>query len=66
MTTRAAEADNSFRREIRTSFWSRAWQNHAPGYLLLLPWFIGLLAVGPVLGHASWHAYRAAVDGEPG
>ena len=34
--------------------------------LALLPWFAGLLAVGPVLGHASWHAYRAAVDGETG
>ena len=32
--------------------------------LALLPWFIGLLAVGPVLGHATWHAYRAAVGGE--
>lgn len=29
--------------------------------LALLPWFFGLLVVGPVLGHASWHAYRAAV-----
>ena len=29
--------------------------------LALLPWFAGLLIVGPVLGHASWHAYRAAV-----
>ena len=28
----------------------------------LLPWFTGLLVVGPVLGHASWHAYRAAVE----
>ena len=27
----------------------------------MLPWFAGLLIVGPVLGHASWHAYRAAV-----
>jgi uncharacterized membrane protein len=27
----------------------------------LLPWFLGLLVVAPVLGHASWHAYRAAV-----
>ena len=27
----------------------------------LLPWFAGLLVVGPVVGHASWHAYRAAV-----
>lgn len=29
--------------------------------LALLPWFLGLFVVGPVLGHASWHAYRAAV-----
>ena len=29
--------------------------------LAMLPWFAGLLVLGPVLGHASWHAYRAAV-----
>jgi uncharacterized membrane protein len=29
--------------------------------LSMLPWFAGLLVTGPVLGHASWHAYRAAV-----
>jgi uncharacterized membrane protein len=28
---------------------------------LLLPWGIGLLVVGPLLGHASWHAYRGTV-----
>ncbi|HUG26438.1 DUF2189 domain-containing protein [Piscinibacter sp.] len=33
--------------------------------LALLPGFIGLLAVGPVLGHATWHAYRAAVEEAP-
>jgi uncharacterized membrane protein len=27
----------------------------------MLPWFLGLLVVAPVLGHASWHAYRAAL-----
>lgn len=27
----------------------------------MLPWFAGLLVVAPVLGHASWHAYREAV-----
>jgi uncharacterized membrane protein len=32
--------------------------------LALLPWFVGLLVVGPVIGHASWHAYRATVGGE--
>jgi uncharacterized membrane protein len=31
--------------------------------LAMLPWFTGLFVVGPVLGHASWHAYRAAVAG---
>jgi uncharacterized membrane protein len=30
-------------------------------FLALLPWFAGLMVVGPVLGHASWHAYREAV-----
>ena len=29
--------------------------------LALLPWFAGLLVAGPVIGHASWHAYREAV-----
>ncbi len=29
--------------------------------LALLPGFAGLLVVGPVVGHASWHAYRNAV-----
>lgn len=29
---------------------------------LLLPWGLGLLISGPLLGHASWHAYRGAVD----
>lgn len=27
----------------------------------LLPWFLGLLAVLPVLGHATWHLYRRAL-----
>ena len=30
----------------------------------MLPGFLGLLVVGPVIGHASWHAYRAAVAPE--
>jgi multiple sugar transport system permease protein len=36
---------------VGTSFWSRAWQNHAPGYLFLLPWFIGFfgLTIGPII-----------------
>jgi uncharacterized membrane protein len=28
--------------------------------LAMLPGFMGLLVAAPVLGHASWHAYRAA------
>jgi len=27
----------------------------------LLPWGLGLLLIGPWLGHASWHAYRGSV-----
>jgi uncharacterized membrane protein len=30
----------------------------------MLPWFAGLIVAGPVIGHASWHAYRAAVARE--
>ncbi|MEM7643895.1 MAG: DUF2189 domain-containing protein [Pseudomonadota bacterium] len=29
--------------------------------LAMAPWFLGLLVVLPVLGHASWHLYRRAV-----
>ena len=28
---------------------------------LFLPWAIGIVVAGPLLGHASWHAYRGAV-----
>lgn len=50
MAVNAAEAaphDAAF----SNSIWSRAWQNHAPGYLFLLPWFIGFfgLTVGPII-----------------
>ncbi|WP_101050354.1 DUF2189 domain-containing protein [Macromonas nakdongensis] len=27
----------------------------------MLPWFLGLFVAGPVLGHATWHAYRGIV-----
>lgn len=30
--------------------------------LALWPWALGLWLVGPWLGHASWHAYRGAVE----
>ncbi len=29
--------------------------------LALLTWGVGFLIIGPLLGHASWHAYRGAV-----
>ena len=29
--------------------------------LALVPWGMGLLLIGPWLGHASWHAYRGSV-----
>jgi uncharacterized membrane protein len=29
--------------------------------LALLPWGLGLIVAGPLLGHASWHAYRGSV-----
>ena len=32
--------------------------------LAMLPWFLGLLFIGPIVGHASWHAYRATVIDE--
>jgi uncharacterized membrane protein len=31
------------------------------GVSVLLPMAVGLVVVGPLLGHASWHAYREAV-----
>lgn len=30
-------------------------------FLALLPWFLGLVVVLPVLGHATWHVYRRAL-----
>ena len=29
--------------------------------MALIPWGLGLLVIGPWLGHASWHAYRGSV-----
>lgn len=31
-------------------------------FLAMLPWFLGLFLVLPVLGHASWHLYRRALQ----
>ncbi len=32
--------------------------------LALWPWALGIVVVGPWLGHASWHAYRGTVEWE--
>jgi uncharacterized membrane protein len=32
----------------------------------LWPWGLGIILVGPWLGHASWHAYRGSVEWEEG
>ena len=32
--------------------------------LALLTWGAGFVVIGPLLGHASWHAYRGAVRGQ--
>lgn len=32
--------------------------------LALVPWALGIIVVGPWLGHASWHAYRGTVQWE--
>jgi uncharacterized membrane protein len=29
--------------------------------IALVPWFLGLFVVLPVLGHATWHLYRRAL-----
>src|SRR5690606_6927341 len=51
MTVHAIETQVPAGRVAGTSIWSRAWQNHAPGYLFLLPWFIGFfgLTLGPII-----------------
>jgi len=33
--------------------------------LAMLPVFLGLLVVGPVIGHATWHAYRHILPAQP-
>ena len=51
MTARLAEGAAPGGRAATGSIWSRAWSNHAPGYMFLVPWFIGFfgLTIGPIL-----------------
>jgi uncharacterized membrane protein len=32
--------------------------------LAMLPYFLGLIVLGPVVGHATWHAYRSVMPHE--
>jgi uncharacterized membrane protein len=32
------------------------------GVSFAMPWGVGLLLIGPLLGHGSWYAYRGAVE----
>jgi len=43
------------------------WELIVAGLLVLgsLPFFLGLTVVLPVLGHATWHLYRKAVEPDP-
>lgn len=51
MTASTAETGQISPTAVLGSIWSRAWHNHAPGYLFLLPWFIGFLGltIGPII-----------------
>ena len=52
MTARSLESGAPAReRAAPLSFWQRLWTRDAPGYLFLLPWFIGFfgLTIGPII-----------------
>jgi len=51
MTARSAADYRATGRAVSPSFWSRMWSQNAPGYLFLLPWFIGFfgLTLGPMI-----------------
>ena len=51
MTARAVDTEPVSGRAVLSSIIARAWQTHSPGYLFLLPWFIGFfgLTIGPII-----------------
>jgi multiple sugar transport system permease protein len=52
MTARSFETGAPLEERAATSsIWTRIWHNDAPGYLFLLPWFIGFfgLTIGPII-----------------
>jgi len=51
MTARSLAEHRAAERAVTPSTWSRLWSQNAPGYLFLLPWFIGFfgLTLGPMV-----------------
>ena len=51
MTARSAADYRDNERAVTPSTWSRIWSQNGPGYLFLLPWFIGFfgLTLGPMI-----------------
>jgi multiple sugar transport system permease protein len=51
MTARSAADYRDAERAVTPSVWSRIWSQNAPGYLFLVPWFIGFfgLTLGPMV-----------------
>lgn len=51
MTARSFAEHRATERAVTPSTWSRIWSQNAPGYMFLLPWFIGFfgLTLGPMV-----------------
>jgi uncharacterized membrane protein len=58
----------SLRTILRNPVAMVVWGIFVAGLLLLgsLPLFLGLAVVVPVLGHSTWHLYRALIEADPG
>ena len=56
--------DTSIRVVLTNPLAMATWGIIVAGALLIgsLPFFVGLAVVMPVLGHATWHLYRATVE----
>ncbi|MGV3574307.1 MAG: carbohydrate ABC transporter permease [Devosia sp.] len=51
MTVQNVTSTSTYTEAPKASVWQRIWQQDAPGYLFLLPWFIGFfgLTLGPMI-----------------
>ena len=71
MLDRHATAIDAIRTSLRVAMKNplpiAAWGLIVAALLLIgsLPFFVGLAVVLPVLGHATWHLYRRAVESDP-